>query len=125
MCISIAFHILTELYNHHYNQFSNIFISKSVPSYSQLPLHSRHPQPCQYAQCSMSISGFLPLLDMFLKIHFYLRICMCSCMSKCHTCVGALRSQKRVLDSLNLELQVTLWVLGGELGPSGRGPLNH
>lgn len=50
---------------------------------------------------------------------------MCSCMSKYHTCVGALRSQKRVLDPLNLELQVTLWVLGGELGPSGRGPLNH
>lgn len=50
---------------------------------------------------------------------------MCSCMSKHHTCVGELRSQKRVSDPLHLELQATLWVLGDELGPSGRDLLNH
>lgn len=50
---------------------------------------------------------------------------MCNCMSKRHTCVDALRSKKRVSDPLHLELQATLWVLGDELGPSGRGPLNH
>lgn len=54
----------------------------------------------------------------FKKIFIYVPVCLCMVIM----CVCAQRSQKRVLDPLELHLQVvvshTMWVLGTELGSS-------
>jgi hypothetical protein len=50
--------------------------------------------------------------------------CVCMCVCVCGRCVGTCGDQKRVLDLLELELQVVMnhpiWVLGTKLGSPGR-----
>lgn len=51
---------------------------------------------------------------------FYLCVCVCLCLCMyAHVCAGAFRGQRRVLDSLELDLLDSvshpLWMLGSEL----------
>lgn len=34
-----------------------------------------------------------------IKNHFLIYVCVCVCVSECHTCMGAFKGQKTVLDS--------------------------
>lgn len=56
------------------------------------------------------------------KIYFYLWLCVC--IDTCHVCGGIHEDQKKVLNLLELELQVAvicwMWVLRNKLGSSGR-----